>query len=289
MTGNFSRSSFIAKKYTRSEGARSVARRIVDSRQCLASASMESAMLNAFRTPSPLIAIAVVVLLPFGAFAQDDGSPTDPTVVAPAQSPSDGASPEQAGETACLSGPGRLSEEAVAQFLGNPQGLLDRHPESGLALSNEVRTLAASDIGTVDPLIGLASTASSAVKSAVGSGLSRAALVCVEDHPELANLIQQRVAALGDGELVTAFLSGTDEVQTAAVTAPAAPAAIGPTAGGTLGGATGGIGGGDTTGSTGSSGSGLSSGGQLPSLSLNDSNGDDDDGDTIIIIVSPTN
>ncbi|OJF95282.1 hypothetical protein [Pararhizobium antarcticum] len=120
-------------------------------------------------------------------------------------------------ETACFSGPAKLSELEVQAFLSAPAGLLTDFPSGGLPLSTRVRSLAGSDAATLDPILGLVPNASSMQVAAIGSGLARVAKACEKSNPEYAATIQEKIALLGDGALELAFATALNEVQTAAL------------------------------------------------------------------------
>jgi hypothetical protein len=115
--------------------------------------------------------------------------------------------------------------------------LLTTYPTGGLPLSTRARSLAGSNLSTVDALIALASSGNKDQKAAIGAGLARAARACVASNPQYAAQIQQKVAASNLTDVVTAFLAASNDVQTAALGGAGA-------AGGGAGGGAGGIGGG---------------------------------------------
>ena len=144
------------------------------------------------------------------------------------------ASQEKQVAGACFIPPAKLSDERIKTFMADPAALLTKHPVGGVGLSNEVRGLAGSDLSTVDALLRIASTAGLSQRAAIGAGLSRAARICVNNRPDIAEAIQQKVALSNNQQLITAFLSGSGDVRTAALTAGA------PGGGAVGGGATGG-------------------------------------------------
>ena len=165
------------------------------------------------------------------------------------------------GDISCVSPTAGGSPAAVSQFNANPQGLLDRNPLGGLAMVNEVRTLVVTDVNTVPGLLALAETASAGQARAIGAGLSRAAAICVGKNPALAEQIQLAVAASSNEALVTAFLTGAGDQNTAAIGGGGAGFGGG---GAGAGGGAGGIGGSAAGGSTNLAGSTFaSSGGSL--------------------------
>jgi hypothetical protein len=153
----------------------------------------------------------------------------------------------------CFVAPAALSQTDVSAFLGNPASLLSTYPTGGLPLSTRARALAGSSMAAVDPLLALAKSSNADQKSAIGAGLARTARACVANNPQYAAEIQQKVAASGMADVVTAFLAASNDVQTAALGGGAG--AGGGAAGGGAGGGAGGIGGG-ATGAGGSGGAG---------------------------------
>jgi hypothetical protein len=149
-------------------------------------------------------------------------------------------------DRACFLPPAKLPVDAVNAFLSRPQSLLDDNPTGGLRLSTATRSLAGSSEATLDVLITLSSNATADQKAAIGSGLARAAASCAAQAAEYAALIQQKIAASGSTELITAFVSASNQIQTAALGgqagspgAAAAPAISGQNANGTSGAGTG--------------------------------------------------
>lgn len=117
-----------------------------------------------------------------------------------------------------------LSQEEVAAFKADPEELLEKHPLTGATLvariraafllSSAVNNLVLTDIETVPVLLELAKSATLEQQRAIGAGLNRAAMAYVAVRPDLATLIQEKVADSGITELQTAFLAGN--IQTAA-------------------------------------------------------------------------
>lgn len=124
----------------------------------------------------------------------------------------DGAAPQ-----ACFLPPIKLAAEDVAGFLANPGLLLTDYPEGGIQLSSRVRALAGSDAATLDAILGLVEGANAEQRAAIGSGLARAAVACAPSAPAYSQLIQEKVASIATDELLTAFLSATDDIETAAL------------------------------------------------------------------------
>jgi hypothetical protein len=123
----------------------------------------------------------------------------------------------------CLLPPAKLADALVAAFLAKPKSLLDDSPKGGPAMIRRVRGLAASDSRTIDPLVGLNIDATVLQRIALGIGLNEAATACVAEHPEIAALIQMKVAGLGSGELFTAFEDASNDLAAAALATAQAP------------------------------------------------------------------
>ncbi len=85
-------------------------------------------------------------------------------------------------------------------------------------------------------LIDIAKTGTSAQQAAIGAGLARAALACSRNDPDYAAMIQEAVANSGLAPIITAFVSASNDVQTAAISGAAAAGGIGGGAGGIGGG-----------------------------------------------------
>lgn len=173
--------------------------------------------------------------------------------------------------TSCLATGSSNTSSIADQFALNPQGLLDRNPRGGLALSNEVRTLVISDVSVLEELLDLMEDSLPRDQaSAVGAGLARAAAVCVITRPDLAQLIQAAIATSGNDDLVTAFRAASPDSAPAAITETAD---TGGGAGGGAGGAGGGAGGiGGAGSSAGGAGGGSSAGAGTGSSSNPSSN-----------------
>lgn len=174
------------------------------------------------------------------------------------ETPATAGQPASAAETACFSGPAKLSDAEVQAFLAAPSSLLSEFPSGGLPLSTRVRSLAGSDASTLDPIAGLIASANPGQVSAIGSGLARVARACQTVNPEYAATIQDKVASLDNEALEVAFEAASQEVQTAAVGAVAGAGGGATGGGGAIGG--GGAAGGGAAGGGGSSSAGNSSG-----------------------------
>jgi len=148
----------------------------------------------------------------------------------------------------CFAPPAKMTDAAINAFLANPNGLLSEFPTAGLPMMSRVRSLTGSSVSTLDPIVALLPTASSAQKSAIGAGLARAAKACAASTPDYAQMIQEKIASANDSELTASFLQATSEVQTAALggaggAGGGGAGAAGIAGGGTVGGSTGSTGG----------------------------------------------
>lgn len=176
-----------------------------------------------------IASLVVGAFMATAAYAQDTTgqNPSVPTVPAPSfdvptvdQPAGTDAAASQDGTTedavACFLPPIKLLDEDVEAFLANPASLLTDYPDGGLLLSSRVRSLAGSDARTLQPILQLAVGATLEQRAAIGSGLARAATACAPSSERYAALIQESVAGMDNNELLTAFLSATNDLQTAA-------------------------------------------------------------------------
>jgi hypothetical protein len=167
--------------------------------------------------------------------------------------------PASAAETACFSGPAKMSEAQVDAFLATPSSLFSEFPGGGLPLSTRIRSLAGSDARALAPLVGLVASANPQQISAIGAGLARVARACQVVNPEYAATVQENVASLENEALEVAFEAASQDVQTAAVGGTAGQG--GAQGGGAVGGGGGSVGGGGAIGGGGSAGGGSVGGG----------------------------
>jgi hypothetical protein len=98
-------------------------------------------------------------------------------------------------------------QQTVAQFLANPNRLLQDNPTGGPRMISLIRDLAVADPATLQPLLQLLATANKEQKMAMGSGLAQAARIVVRTNPAYANQIQVAIANTRDQDLVLAFAS----------------------------------------------------------------------------------
>jgi hypothetical protein len=113
----------------------------------------------------------------------------------------------QSGGVSCFLPPAKLPDSAVAKFMANPAGLLAAHPQGGPTLISAARALAGSDVRSVDALIEVAKNAAPELKADIAAGLANTAVSCVWTRPDIAQLIQEKIAAADDAPFSTAFLS----------------------------------------------------------------------------------
>jgi len=105
----------------------------------------------------------------------------------------------------CLLSPAKFSDALIRAFVERPTDLLERHPHGGVAMSAEVRRLAASDVATVAGIISDAKGASPAQVVAIGAGLAQASELCSRFRVEVQHFIEKGVAAAGQSDLAAAF------------------------------------------------------------------------------------
>ncbi|MBY3383148.1 hypothetical protein [Rhizobium laguerreae] len=129
------------------------------------------------------------------------------------------------GGASCFIAPAKASPEQLDSFSSQPADLTTKYPTGGAAMSLEVRTLAGSRFDNVDRLVQLAGSASPGQKSAIGAGLAWTARACAASQPEYALQIQEKIAASGLDEVITAFLGAANDTATAALGNGAASAA----------------------------------------------------------------
>jgi len=122
-------------------------------------------------------------------------------------------------DLSCLSAPAKSSTAEISEFLVKPEILLSGHADGGIGMVNAVRVLSGSSLRAVEVMVKLARTANSAQKSAIASGLARAAALCNANSPDMTEKIQEMVAQSKDDGLISAFQSASTDVQTAAVNA----------------------------------------------------------------------
>lgn len=153
----------------------------------------------------------------------------------------------------CFVEPAKLPNADIQAFLDAPDALLTQFPSGGLTLSSQVRSLAGSSADALAPLLALAKQASPSQAAAIGAGLARVARSCVAADPEYVAQIQAAIADVEVAGLETAFTSGLNETQTAALGGGAAGGAA------AAGGASAIGGGGTSDGGAGTSGDGSTS------------------------------
>lgn len=117
----------------------------------------------------------------------------------------------------CVQGPAKMSDAALKSFSASPADLLTANMFGGLALSNAVRQLVASDSDTLDAVMKLVSSSNSTQAAAIAAGLARAVQACATVDPAYADRIQKAVASLNNPSFLTAFTSSSDQIRTAAI------------------------------------------------------------------------
>lgn len=130
----------------------------------------------------------------------------------------------------------KLPDSIIAQFKADPRSLLTTYASAGLPLSTRIRSLVLTDPSLVGTLIDLAKSANDAQRAAMGAGLAEAARSLAVANPQLAAQIQMDVAQSGLAPLITAFVAGSNGVQTAATGGGGASGGGGAGSGGPVGG-----------------------------------------------------
>jgi hypothetical protein len=135
-------------------------------------------------------------------------------------------------EVSCLQVPAKMADKDIQSFLDNPKAILATYPTGGLAMSGDVRSLAGSSSHALQAIMSLMKDANKDQKSAIASGLARAAYVCngLGQTPaqNYAADIQAAVANAGDVDFASAFQSASNDISVAS-TGPGGPSS---TAGG---------------------------------------------------------
>ena len=111
----------------------------------------------------------------------------------------------------------KLSPAAIAEFKANPLALLTTYASAGLPLTTEVRSLVLTDPSLIDDLITAAKSGSDAQKAAIGAGLAQASRILARSNPQTADDDPAEGRASGLLPLITAFIAGSNGVETAAV------------------------------------------------------------------------
>jgi hypothetical protein len=111
----------------------------------------------------------------------------------------------------------KLSDASIAQFKANPHALLTAFASAGLPLTTQVRSLILTDPTLIDSLIDVAKGGNDAHKAAIGAGLGQGAKIYSRSAPQTATTIQQRVALSGILQLITAYISASNGIETAAI------------------------------------------------------------------------
>ena len=188
--------------------------------------------------------------------------------------------PGNALAASCYKGAAKYDDAKINAFQTNPSSLLDEFPQGGTGIKLAASRLAGSDTDTVSALVKLATTgANEAQFKAIAQGLAQAAAACVDESPEVAEAIQEAVAATASPKLLAAYTNNTGGTQPASTSATGgAGAGVGGGAGGGGGGDIGGAGaggggGGGGAGAGGGGGTASSVPGESFSLSSNGGTG----------------
>lgn len=100
-------------------------------------------------------------------------------------------------------------DQSVASFLANPGSLLEAYPLGGNNLVSTTRHLVLADLSTVDPLVNLATSATTDQKNAIGTGIGLAALVLLPSNPQAPAIIQLSLSRLNDPIVLAAYAAVT--------------------------------------------------------------------------------
>jgi hypothetical protein len=112
---------------------------------------------------------------------------------------------------------------STAHAQGNPPGqnqgassLLSRYPLGGGALVADCRDLLLADLTSLDAILGLARTATTDQRNALGTCLGLAALELAKTNQQASNTLQNAVVSLGDQVVLAAYIAVTGNEQLAA-------------------------------------------------------------------------
>lgn len=105
----------------------------------------------------------------------------------------------------------------VTAFLANPQGLLQKNPNGGSRLSNELQQLALLDPSIFKVLLGLLEGSNDLQRGAIGEGLAQAAKIEVLTDQAIAADWQQQIAAIGDPTFKAAATNAFGDVKLGAI------------------------------------------------------------------------
>jgi hypothetical protein len=124
----------------------------------------------------------------------------------------------------CLKPP--LSAEAISQFKSNPQAMVAPNSDTR-TIEALTRDLAGTDASLAADLVNLAKGTIPRFQVAIAAGLAQAAVACSTVDQQAAQLIQQAVAGLDDGQFQAAFAAVAGDLSTAATAAASAFATSG--------------------------------------------------------------
>jgi hypothetical protein len=136
-------------------------------------------------------------------------------VASPAFSAS-GEVPGPAAATGCFTDPALVRAEDAAAFLRDPEASIAALPDE-LAIVGQVRLVVMSDPSAVEPMVALLTSLPAARANAVAAGLGRAAGECEPTQLQVATDIQNRVAAIDNVDVLTAFMAALGQQGTAAI------------------------------------------------------------------------
>lgn len=102
--------------------------------------------------------------------------------------------------------------QAIDQFLANPNQVLQQYPKGGAQLISLIRDVCVSHKEALKTLTGLLKGSNKEQQLATGSGLGQCAQIAVRTDQAYANQIQQAVADSGSEDANTAFAGVTGNV-----------------------------------------------------------------------------
>jgi hypothetical protein len=123
----------------------------------------------------------------------------------------------------CVNPP--VSPEQLGQFKSDPQALISSPATDSRTLEALTRDLAGTDASLASDLVHIAAAAKPLFQTAIAAGLAQAAVACSTTDPQAAQLIQQAVAALENGEFQASFAAVAGDLSTAAAAGAASSAA----------------------------------------------------------------
>lgn len=118
----------------------------------------------------------------------------------------------------CLAPERKLADADIEAFLASPGALLTAFPRGGLPLADRVHALATSSSAVLQPLIDLLPSATAEQKAEIAAGLGQTVIDCNTVQTDYAALIQNKVGALTDQVVLTAFAAALKQERVSAIT-----------------------------------------------------------------------